>query len=63
MGAVISSPCIKVCTMDARAGICAGCGRTLEEIARWGTMEESERLRLMKILPARLDALNARAGA
>ena len=41
---MISSPCIKICTMDTRAGVCAGCGRTLDEIARWGTLAESERL-------------------
>ena len=41
--------------MDPRAGICAGCGRTLEEIARWGGMAESERLRVMQLLPARLE--------
>ncbi len=52
---MVSTPCIKICTMDPRAGICAGCGRTLEEIARWGGMAESERLRVMELLPARLE--------
>ncbi|HUO93262.1 MAG TPA: DUF1289 domain-containing protein [Rhizomicrobium sp.] len=52
---MISTPCIKICTMDPKAGICAGCGRSLEEIARWGGMSESERLRVMAQLPARLE--------
>ncbi|HKD21910.1 MAG TPA: DUF1289 domain-containing protein [Rhizomicrobium sp.] len=52
---MVSTPCIKICTMDARSGLCAGCGRSLEEIARWGTMSESERLRIMETLPARLE--------
>jgi uncharacterized protein len=52
---MISTPCIKICTMDPQAGICAGCGRTLEEIARWGGMTESERLRIMQLLTARLE--------
>ena len=52
---MVSTPCIKICTMDPRAGICAGCGRTLEEIARWGGMAESERLRVIELLPARLE--------
>jgi len=52
---MISTPCIKICTMDPRAGICAGCGRSLEEIARWGGMTESERQRIMQLLPARLE--------
>ncbi|HTW33404.1 MAG TPA: DUF1289 domain-containing protein [Rhizomicrobium sp.] len=52
---MVSTPCIKICTMDPRAGICSGCGRTLEEIARWGGMAESERLRIMQLLPVRLE--------
>jgi predicted Fe-S protein YdhL (DUF1289 family) len=52
---MVSTPCIKIRTMDPRAGICAGCGRTLEEIARWGGMAESERLRIIELLPARLE--------
>jgi predicted Fe-S protein YdhL (DUF1289 family) len=35
-------------------GLCAGCGRTLDEIARWGTMSEAERARIMAALPQRL---------
>jgi uncharacterized protein len=60
---MISSPCIKVCVMDARAGICTGCGRTLEEIARWGGMDESERLCVMAGLPARLEKRSTKADA
>jgi len=52
---MVSTPCIKICAMDPRAGICAGCGRTLEEIARWGGMTESERLRIMQLLAVRLE--------
>jgi predicted Fe-S protein YdhL (DUF1289 family) len=40
--------------MDARSGLCSGCGRTLEEIARWGSMAEDERLEIMQELPQRL---------
>jgi len=54
---MISSPCIKVCVMNPAAGICSGCGRTLDEIARWGSMAESERLYIMRTLPARLEGL------
>ena len=51
---MISTPCIKVCVMDAASGLCSGCGRTLEEIARWGQMTESERLSVMNVLSERL---------
>lgn len=48
-----SSPCVGVCRLDA-AGLCIGCRRTLDEIARWGGMDDAERRRLMReVLPAR----------
>lgn len=53
MTQTIETPCIQVCTMDAASGLCAGCGRTLEEIARWGTMSETERRAILALLPAR----------
>ena len=53
---MIQSPCIKICTLDARSGLCLGCGRTIDEIARWGGMSEAERARIMAELPARTKA-------
>jgi predicted Fe-S protein YdhL (DUF1289 family) len=49
----ISSPCTKVCTIDSRSGLCHGCGRTLGEIAQWGSLSETERRRIMAELPQR----------
>ena len=51
---MIETPCVKVCTLDARSGRCLGCGRTIDEIARWATMSASERSRVMGELPSRL---------
>ena len=51
---MIQSPCVKICVMDPQAGICTGCGRTLNEIARWGSMSDAERARVMTELQARL---------
>lgn len=49
----ILTPCTGVCTLDGD-GICLGCHRTTEEIARWGLMDDDERMRLMDVvLPAR----------
>ena len=50
----IDTPCAKICTLDARAGLCLGCGRTVDEITRWTSMNASERARVMAELPARL---------
>jgi hypothetical protein len=51
---MIESPCLKTCTLDARSGLCLGCGRTVEEIAGWSSMSAAERARVMNELPARL---------
>ena len=32
---MVASPCINVCRMDARSGLCDGCYRTIDEIAAW----------------------------
>ncbi len=49
----MQTPCTKICTLDARKERCIGCGRTLDEIARWGSMRDAERGRIMAELPAR----------
>jgi uncharacterized protein len=48
------TPCIAVCVIDPKAKLCLGCGRTLQEIARWGRMESAERLGIMATLEARM---------
>jgi len=53
---MIESPCVKICTLDARQGLCLGCGRTVDEIARWTAMDAAERARVMAELPGRLGA-------
>ena len=61
---MIESPCIKICTLDARSGLCLGCGRSIDEIARWTTMSAAERALVMAELPARLaDGRHPAAGA
>jgi predicted Fe-S protein YdhL (DUF1289 family) len=54
----IASPCVKICVLDAAAGLCRGCGRTLSEIERWTRMTDAERTRIMAELPSRLAARN-----
>jgi uncharacterized protein len=39
----VKSPCVKVCQMDPARGVCLGCCRTLDEIARWSQMNDAER--------------------
>ena len=46
------SPCINVCSLDAR-GLSTGCLRTGEEIARWLAMSAEEQWRLLELLKER----------
>jgi uncharacterized protein len=51
--AVILTPCIGICALDA-SGICEGCFRTGDEIARWSSLDDAERAAIMdEVLPAR----------
>lgn len=49
----IPSPCIGVCRMDEDRGLCAGCLRTLDEIAGWSDFDDAERRAILSHLPAR----------
>ncbi len=59
----ISTPCIRVCTLDPLVGLCAGCGRTPEEIGAWVRLTEEERLRIMAELEERMRRAYAAADA
>lgn len=51
-GAVLS-PCVGICCLDNH-GLCEGCHRSAEEIARWLQMNDEQRLHLMEtVLPQR----------
>jgi predicted Fe-S protein YdhL (DUF1289 family) len=58
----METPCVKVCTYDAAAGLCRGCGRNLEEIAAWAGMTAEQRQKILAELPARLRRLSLPAG-
>jgi len=42
------TPCVSLCKINE--GKCQGCGRTLEEIAKWRSYSDEERLDIMKRL-------------
>lgn len=57
----IASPCINICQMSPDTGWCIGCQRSLDEIARWGTASDSERLAILAAVEERREVL-AEAG-
>ncbi|MGF6711933.1 putative Fe-S protein YdhL (DUF1289 family) [Luteibacter sp. W1I16] len=47
------TPCTGVCRLDAR-GLCMGCLRTGDEIARWSSLNDAQKLWIMdEVLPRR----------
>jgi len=49
----VASPCISICEMDQKSGLCSGCFRTLEEIATWSGMPNQQRWEIVKSLRER----------
>ncbi|MDN3521894.1 DUF1289 domain-containing protein [Halomonas ramblicola] len=47
-----ASPCIQLCRLAPDTQRCLGCGRRLDEIARWGGMDEAEREAVWRRLEA-----------
>jgi uncharacterized protein len=59
----VASPCISVCEIVPRSGLCAGCFRTLDEIAAWSVLDDSGKRAVLAALPARRAAHAAAAPA
>jgi len=55
LGPDIKSPCQLICQMDLKSELCAGCGRTREEIAKWRRYSDAERDTIMAGLKIRLE--------
>lgn len=48
-----ASPCTGVCRVEAVSGLCAGCLRTLDEIAAWGGLDVAGRLEVLQAVARR----------
>lgn len=56
---MVPSPCKNVCRMNEPSGLCAGCGRTLDEIALWSVLDDDDKRAVWALLPERLARLPA----
>lgn len=54
----IPSPCVSVCRIDARTGLCEGCYRTLREISGWARSGSAAQRELWRTILRRRAALN-----
>lgn len=55
----VRSPCVDVCRMDAASGLCAGCWRTIDEIAAWSKLDDDGKRAVWRVIALR----RQRAGA
>jgi predicted Fe-S protein YdhL (DUF1289 family) len=49
----VASPCTSVCTIDFATGLCAGCYRTLDEIAGWIDLSNHQKGAVLAALATR----------
>jgi predicted Fe-S protein YdhL (DUF1289 family) len=49
----VPSPCINVCRLDPVTGLCAGCLRTMDEIAGWPDLSAGEKRAVLARLEKR----------
>lgn len=59
----METPCVNICLLDDKSGLCVGCGRSGDEIARWVNMSPEQRRAIMNRLPERLARMESMAGA
>jgi predicted Fe-S protein YdhL (DUF1289 family) len=57
--AAVPSPCVNVCRMDAASGLCAGCWRTIDEIAAWSTLDDDGKRQVWQAIELRQAAAPA----
>lgn len=56
--APLPTPCVGVCRLDEASGLCLGCARTGDEIAKWREASREEQRRIWQALPQRRALLN-----
>lgn len=49
----VASPCINVCTIDEESGLCLGCARSLQEVARWRRFSDDQKRAVVNQLTER----------
>ena len=55
----VPSPCLSVCRMDGRAGVCEGCLRTIDEIRLWSVNSDSEKRAVWALIAQRVVTASA----
>ncbi|MBU1359432.1 MAG: DUF1289 domain-containing protein [Gammaproteobacteria bacterium] len=51
----VASPCVSVCRMNAKSGLCDGCFRTLDEIGRWSRIDDGAKREVWAQIETRIE--------
>lgn len=54
--APVPSPCISVCRMDDRNGLCGGCYRSIDEIIAWSRLSDGAKRAVWRSIVLRAGA-------
>jgi len=52
----VASPCINICKMNERSGLCEGCWRTLDEIIVWSKSDNANKRAILQQVELRKHA-------
>jgi len=53
---MLPSPCINLCQMNPKSGLCQGCFRSIDEITRWAQSDDATRSRILAAVARRRQA-------
>ena len=59
----VESPCVKLCIIHTKSGLCMGCYRSGLEISKWSIMTAAERQHIMQELPGRIGRVRGKRRA
>ncbi|MGE0797365.1 MAG: DUF1289 domain-containing protein [Lautropia sp.] len=59
----LRSPCVSICRIEVATGYCAGCCRTIDEIADWAIYDDDEKRAVWLALRGRRAAVDAAIAA
>jgi predicted Fe-S protein YdhL (DUF1289 family) len=54
----VASPCINICKMNERSGLCEGCWRTLDEIIVWGKSDNANKRAILQQIELRKHSIH-----
>ncbi|MDC1310941.1 DUF1289 domain-containing protein [Burkholderiales bacterium] len=44
----IESPCVAICQLNTKTGICTGCFRTMDEISHWIELSDDDKREVLR---------------